>query len=237
MDKVTHILIVALKQALAEPGEHRLYRSGKLAGLFPSRSRHSTAAAAQALRDGLLEVVRTEPRGKFTIDWVRLTPKGVDFVHQQESPLATLRELRELLRLNQQGIPGWLAQIHEQVGALSRKLESLQQRVEEAISRVEATLPRIPQDTLRVVPWAEAVVAYLERRQAGGAPSVCPLSELFHAVQAHHAELTVADFHAGLRRLFDRGVVRLLPWEKVNGLPEPEFALPDGPTTYYHVTR
>src|SRR5438067_12803103 len=34
----TELLLDALKAAIATPGEHRLFRSGKLAGLFPSRA-------------------------------------------------------------------------------------------------------------------------------------------------------------------------------------------------------
>src|SRR5262249_26176744 len=81
MDKVTPILIEALRQAAAEAGEQRLYKSGKLSGLFPGRAGANAEAAAQALRDGLLEVVRTETKGKTTIEWVRVTPKGVEFLH------------------------------------------------------------------------------------------------------------------------------------------------------------
>ena len=36
-DKVTDLLVEVLKQGLAGPGEHRLFRSGKLDGLFPVR--------------------------------------------------------------------------------------------------------------------------------------------------------------------------------------------------------
>src|SRR5688500_13815185 len=38
MDKVTETLVTALKQALTEPNEQRLFKSGKLAGLFPGRT-------------------------------------------------------------------------------------------------------------------------------------------------------------------------------------------------------
>src|SRR5262249_34100272 len=37
-DRPNEVLITALKQALAEPGERRLFRSGKLAGLFANKS-------------------------------------------------------------------------------------------------------------------------------------------------------------------------------------------------------
>src|SRR4051794_25908874 len=76
-DKVTETLLVALKEGLARPGEHRLYKSGKLDGLFPGRSGANTEAAARALREGLIETVRTETKGKTIIDWVRVTPKAV----------------------------------------------------------------------------------------------------------------------------------------------------------------
>src|SRR6478609_3588960 len=83
-DKVIEALLEALKQGLARPGEHRLYRSGKLDGLFPGRGGAGAEAAARALREGLIETVRTETKGKTAIDWVRLTPRAVDFVHEHE---------------------------------------------------------------------------------------------------------------------------------------------------------
>src|SRR6266480_3622140 len=80
-DKVEFALLQALKQALAEPGEQRLFRSGKLPGLFPSRTGANAMAASGAVSEGLLEVVRTEEKGKLTVEWVRLTPAGVSFLH------------------------------------------------------------------------------------------------------------------------------------------------------------
>src|SRR5262245_64832138 len=96
-DKVHDALIEALRQALAAPGELRLYRAGKLPGLFAGRGGAAGEAAARAVRDGLLEVVRTEVKGKTAIDWVRVTPRGVDYLHEHESPVEVLRELRGLL--------------------------------------------------------------------------------------------------------------------------------------------
>ncbi len=93
-DRTTELLLDALKRALVEPGEHRLHKSGKLDGLFPSRTGSSAEAADRALREGLLEVVRTEVRGKSAFEWVRLAPRGVDFLHEHESPVRALRELR-----------------------------------------------------------------------------------------------------------------------------------------------
>ena len=87
LERTTEILLDALKRALAEPGEQRLYRSGKLEGLFPSRGSSHAEAAGLAVREGLLEVVRTEVRGKAQFEWVRLTPRGVDWIYEQEAPV------------------------------------------------------------------------------------------------------------------------------------------------------
>ncbi len=81
MDKVQDSLLSALKLGVAQPGEQRLYKSGKLAGLFPTRLGIHGEAAAAGLRDGLIEIVRTETKGKASIEWVRVTPRGIEHLH------------------------------------------------------------------------------------------------------------------------------------------------------------
>src|SRR5204862_2154452 len=103
MDKLTQLLIDSLKQAMARPGEQRLFRSGKLDGVFASRVGLSAEAAAQALRDGLLEQTRAETKGKTVVEWVRVTPRGVEFLHAHESPVRAMDELRAVLQANQEG--------------------------------------------------------------------------------------------------------------------------------------
>jgi len=100
MDKVKEALVQALKQSLAEAGEQPLFKSGKLDGLFTSRSGVNAEAAARAVRDGLLEITRTESRGKSTIEWVRLTPRGMEFLHDHESPVQALKDLQAILQVN-----------------------------------------------------------------------------------------------------------------------------------------
>ncbi|MCI0700366.1 MAG: hypothetical protein L0241_04730, partial [Planctomycetia bacterium] len=115
----TELLVDALKVALATPGEHRLFRSGKLAGLFPSRGGLSSEAALFALRESLLETVRTETKGKLVIEWVTATPKAVGFVHENDSPRSILRELKSVLHATRTGIPEWMSEAKEEVSALS----------------------------------------------------------------------------------------------------------------------
>src|SRR5271168_2996176 len=94
MDKLTPALLVGIKQALSEPGEQRLFRSGKLPGVFAGKTGLYAEAAALALRDGLLETTRQETKGKTTTEWVRVTPRGIEFVHGHESPVQALHEIR-----------------------------------------------------------------------------------------------------------------------------------------------
>jgi hypothetical protein len=244
MDKVQATLLDALRQAAAG-GEQRLYRSGKLAGLFPGRTGANAEAVALALRDGLLDVVRTETKGKTALEWVQITPKGREFLHGHDSPVRALDELRAALQLTREGVPGWVAglrgqldalgqRLTEEVQAVTRRLEALSQRVDEALARAHGVGPQLPEDA--AVPWAAEAVGYLERRRSGGVLTGCPMPELFAAVRDRCPELLVKDFHAGLKRLQDRGVVRLLPPEN-GALPEPEYALLDGAAVYYHVSR
>ena len=248
-DRTTEALLAALKLALAEPGDQRLYRSGKLAGLFPSKAGASGAAALQAVRDGLLETVRTEIKGKIAIDWVKLTPKGVEFLHTQEAPIAVLRELQSALLASRSTAPAWLEgmqqqfeaftrQMHQEMQQTQKRLESLADRVEEALRRLGGIGPELPAGVSETVPWAGEVMSYLEQRQGAGAGGDCSLPELFTAVRQRHAELSIVDFQDGLRRMYDHKAIRLLPVKTNNGAsPEPEYVMCDGPDLLYYVSR
>jgi hypothetical protein len=247
MNRVEQIVIEALQQALAAPGEVRLYRSGKLGGLFPGRGGAGGDAAAQALRDGLLEVVRTETKGKASIEWVRLTPRGVEHLHEHQSPVRALHDVRETLRQNQDAVPPWLDEMRAGLKALdqrltaeaeqwTRKLDALARRVEDVLRRIEEATPVLPKELTEQHAWAADAVSYLDRRKNGGAPRNCPLPELFAALARQHPALSVSAFHDGLRRLHDRRVLRLQP-ANVAELPQPEFALFDDGMVLYYAAR
>ena len=241
----TELLLDALKAAIATPGEHRLFRSGKLAGLFPTKAGVSAEAALIAVKDGLLEVCRTEVKGKLVTEWVRATPKAVGFVHDHDSSKSVLREMREVLRSTRAGVPDWLentkvelaglsARFEEQSRAMLARLDDLAERVEAALRRAETLGPALAEPVGRVVPWAVEALEYLDRRKSGGAAGGCPLPELFHAVRATRPELELPAFHDGLRRLADVRAVTLTPAES---LTEPEYALVVGGELMFWVCR
>lgn len=241
----TELLLAALKVAIATPGEHRLFRSGKLTGLFPSRTGLSAEASLLAIREGLLETVRTETRGKLVTEWVRATPKAVQFIHDHDSPKSVLRELKNVLGATRAGIPIWMAEAKREIAALSDRFEErasallaqlndLAVRVEAALRRAEMSVPGVAEPVSRVVPWACEALEYLDRRIVSGAAGGCPLPELFQAVQTKYPELTLPAFHDGLRRLHDVRAIRLTA---VGEISEPEYAVVVDGQLMYSVTR
>jgi hypothetical protein len=227
------VLLSALKAALAAPGEHRLFRAGKLPGLFPSRAGESAEAALAALKDGLLETVRTEVRGKIVTEWVTATDKAAPFVHEHDSPKAALHELKDVLTATRAGVPVWLDEARQEVAQLSarfeahaaallRRLDDLADRVDAAIRRSELQAPAVTDTLAGVVPWAAWGLECLDRRRATGQSATCPLPELFAQVHGRYPELTLPAFHDGLRRLHDARALRLRPAAE---MPEPEHAL------------
>jgi hypothetical protein len=244
VEKRTELTLDALKRGLDEPVAHRLFRSGKLPGLFPSRVGASADAALRAITDGLLETVRTEAKGKIIVEWVRVTPRGVAFVHDRDSPKAVLRELRDVIGETRAGVPEWMEEARREVASVAEKferqgsellkrLDKLAERVEAALRRAEVAGFRVPDPVAKSVPWAESVLDYLDRRSTTTATD-CSLAELFHALRDLRPALTVPEFHVGLRRLADVRAVRL-----TNGAEaaDPEFALLVGAEMFTHVTR
>lgn len=248
-DKVTEAVIEALHQALAGPAEHRLYKSGKLGGLFAGRGGVKGDAAAQALREGLLEVSRTEIKGKATIEWVRLTPRGVEFLHEHESPLRAIEELHEALQANLEAVPRWLAALKSRlqefetalaadVQRAALRLETLSRRVEDTLKRLTERQTGVPDELATLVPWAAEALAYLDRRGSADPSSPCPLPELFAFLSQKNSSLSITAFHDGLRKLHESRVLKLRPFSgSPNELHQPEFVLLDGATCYYHASR
>jgi hypothetical protein len=239
-------LLDGLRAALAGD-EHRLYRSGKLDGLFASKTGPVGEAAALAIREGLLEYSRTETRGRFEFEWVRLTSKGVEYLYEHDSPKAVLAEMRDMLAAAQSGIPMWQDEmlksleqlgthVTEEMARYMSKLDALANRVDQALRRVE--VPVDLSESLRsLVPWGADALIYLDRRGQGGAAGDCPLPELFGAVRAKHPAITMREFHDGLRRLVDNRAVRLGAWNGPEAIPQPEYALMADGKLMYHVGR
>lgn len=246
-EKQSELILDALKAAVSEPGEHRLFRWGKLGGLFPSRLGVSAAAARYALREGLLEHVRTEMRGRLVVEWVRATAAAMRHLDEHDSPKAVLRELREMIGATRAGVPVWMEQARDEAAQLAlrfehfsrellRRLDSLNDRVDAAIRRAEAAVPKVGEAMLRRVPWAKAILEQFERREANGHESRISLGELFLVAKAFDPSMTLLDYHEGIRTLTNGGLLRLAP-AGASEIREPEFAIEIGGQMMWWVER
>src|SRR5207248_9424019 len=139
---------------------------------------------------------------------VRLTPRGVEYLHEHQSPVRALHDLRETLRHNQDAVPAWLAEMRTGLRTLderltaeaeqwTRRLDALTRRVEDVLRRIEEATPVLPKELVEQHAWAVDAVNYLDRRKNGGAPGDCPLPELFAALSRQHPALSVSAFHDG----------------------------------------
>ena len=227
------LVLDALKNALAQPGEHRLFQSGKFPGLFPSRTGPSSEAALFAIKLGLFETTRTEAKGRLIVEWVRITPKGVSYAHDRASPKAVLRELREVLGETRAGLPLWMAEMRGEIAGLAAKfelrsreltqqLDQLSRSVEAAIRRAEVSSTKLSGELVQLVNWGESALEYLDRREKAGANGDCPLRELFEALRETSPGLTVPDFHRGLKHLHENRAVQLVSGFEA---PDPEYSL------------
>src|SRR5262249_11739161 len=111
MDKIKSLLLEALRGAVNAGEEQRIYRSGELPRLVAARTSAHAEAAAEAVKDGYLEIVRTEMRGKTPVEWAKATAKGISYLLEQDSPLRALAELQAVLATNEAGLPGWVEEI------------------------------------------------------------------------------------------------------------------------------
>lgn len=231
--KQTEHLVDALKLAIEEPGEHRLFRWGKLAGLFPSRVGVAGAAATMAVIEGMLEITRSEARGKLVVEWVRATPNAIVWLHDHDSPKAVLRELKAVLGATRTAMPDWMEAARDEASQLAlrfehraqemlEKLDRLSESVEAALRRAEAGKPTLGATMHSLVPWGVAALEYLDRRNETLLGD-CPLPDLFRALEVRFNDLTITSFQDGLRRLHDARALRLLP-APGHDMIEPEYA-------------
>lgn len=244
LEKRDAALLDGLRAAL-NGEQHRLYRSGKFEGLFAQKTGHTGEAATLALREGLLDHAQTEIRGRFEIEWVKLTPKGIEYLYAHDSPKAILSEMRDMLRTARTGIPLWQDEMLQTLVALGEnitqqmtnylgKLDGLTLRVEEALRRMDVG-PLLAPNLQAIIPWGLDALTYLDVRKQSAVGGVCTLPELFAALQPKHEGLTLRTFHDGLRHLAENHALRLHPHH--GPLPEPEFALMDSGQLLYIVER
>lgn len=247
MDRAKQVLVDALRGGV-DRAEVRLYRAGKIPGLFNGKTTLHSEIARQAVADELIEITRADIKGKAPIEYARVTAKGVEFVLNTESPVRAIEELKQALEINRDGLPAWVADLRAQVDDIGRRfideidgikqrLDAMTARVHEALKRIEKFGPPVAEGAAGSLPWAHDAIEYLDQRENSGLGTRCALPELFSHLAGREEELTIRDFHTGLRRLHDRGLLRLFPAADDVGPAEPEYALLDGANVFYFAAK
>jgi hypothetical protein len=221
-DKLTQLLLDALGKAAAEPAGLPLFGGKTGPGLFPA-----TAVARQAAQrgqdDGYLRGVATESAGKADQVVCAITEKGLEYLLQQTSPRQVLEDFVRAVEARR-----------EQVG----ELIAAARRMQTGLDALHATVAQVlPQVATPGPDWSAEVPAMLTQWRAAGASEDCPLPELFARLRRTRPELTTGQFHDGLRKLHDDGLIYLHPWTgPLYALPDPVCALLVGHEIAYYAS-
>jgi hypothetical protein len=223
------LLLEALAHALAAPGAAPLFSTRSIPGLFPNSAAGKSAAAA-ALQAGWLSKIRTQTKGRTAIDFVAITPAGQQHLLEQSDP----RPILEAIHAGLIDRAGQLDQLQSALRLCRHDLDTLQARVE-ALAQTAAS--SITSTKVTLSDWPERLAVYLRNRQRLRPAEDCPLPELFHQARAIAPELSVGEFHDGLRRLQLQRQIALQPWTgPLHELPEPRLALMQGHTLAYYAS-
>jgi hypothetical protein len=152
------LVLQALEKALLQDGEIRLVKSRTENGLFADRRGMRAAAIEQCLSGDspLLGVVRTEKRGRNTVEFVTLNPDGLNFLVSKVGPA----KAKELLKTSLQrvtsrlkGVQDHMAGVHAARDLVQHLVASLETQIrvhalamEEGVREFESRLARLPSD-------------------------------------------------------------------------------------------
>ncbi len=239
-DKSTPLVLEALGRAVAEPAGLPLHGGKAAPGLFAANAL-GKQAAQRCKDDGLLRVVRTETRGKATLEVCAITEKGMAYLMNQVSPKQVLENFVRALESRQDQT----AQLLDSARQMQAGLDVLKATAERVLQQVShasgngAAKPAGPGHSANgSETWTAEVLSYLARWQASGASEDCSLPDLYRVAKQASPQLSIGHFHDGLRRLLDAGQIYLHPWTgPLYALPEPPYALLVGHEIAYYASK
>lgn len=230
-DPAHELVLQGLQRAASEPQGLPMLISKSAPGLFAANAAGKKAAQS-CLAQGLLQVARTERRGKSTVVHAGITEAGLTYLLEQVHPrkiLATFIEAVEARRCQ-------LDQLLELVRVQQKSLSELGQRVDQVLAAWNTESVRAAQDQdSGKDKVTSAILDHLDRWQQRGTLGDCPLPHLFK-VCAEPAP-SIGQFHDAVRRLHDGGHIYLHPWTgPLYEIPEPALALLTGHEVAYYAS-
>lgn len=238
-DKSMTLMVEGLTRAATTPQGVPLFGQRKTPGLF-ARNAAAQTAARRCLDTGYLQVVGVETKGKTAFDLCTITEKGVAFLLRQTSPQSVLDSLTHAVTAQGTLTPQLAAEMQscqETYAALEQQVGHLVTHLHQpaATNGVAPSLNGNGQAPAQV-DWRGLIVPFLHAWQTQRPHQDCPLPELYRHLCRQHPDLTIGQFHDGLRALFAAGQVRLYPWTgPLHELPEPALALLVGHAVAFYV--
>lgn len=233
-EKSTQLILEALGRAAADPEGVPLHGGKTVPGLFAANAA-GKQVAQQCKNEGLLRVVRTETKGKATTEVCAITEKGLAFLLSQVSPKQVLEEFLRVLQSRQGQVDDLLAAARR----MQESLDALKHAAERALQEVHKTASVVGpgHSSNGTETWLAAVMACLARHHESGATDDCSLPLLYHHAQQIAPQLTIGQFHDGLRKLLEQQHIYLHPWTgPLYDLPEPSLALMVGHEIAYYAS-
>jgi hypothetical protein len=229
-DKTQSLILDALTRAAAAPAGLPLVAK---TGLFAATA--AGKQAAQATKSaGLVQVLRTETRGKSALEICVLTKKGLALLLEEANPRLVLEAfVKAIDRCAQQ-----LQVLLEGARAGQDHLEAMKTHAARLMERWrQPELPASEKNGKHEADGGELVLTYLRRRQDAGTLGDCPLPELYRHVTTARPGLTLGQFHDLCRRLGASRALYLHPWTgPLYELPEPACALLAGHEVAYYAS-
>jgi len=234
-DRIQELVLEGLSRAAAEPAGLVLHGNKTRPGLFAATSA-AKRAAQQCKEAGYLSVVAAETRGKTLREVCAITEAGIAYLLSQVSPKRVLEEFVRVIEARGQQVEDLVASAQ----GCQATLDSLRSQVEKVLTQVKQ-ISGVPSVTAAVNgqgSWRTGTLAYLARWPEAHAHEDCPLPEAYRQARTLASNLTIGQFHDGLRQLHEQGEVYLHPWTgPLYEIPEPAYALLVGHAVVYYASR
>lgn len=249
------LALAALGRLLGDPAPRVLHGGKGTAGIFTAASTPEKAAAKLCLDNGWLVKAGELPgKGKAKKELYRISPAGIQAILAQSDPTALLESLRagleriearsgEMIREVRENLVTALETVRTtMLGALEpltplKELSQMKLNLSEVLARVKPVniadiLDRVPAVAPPASPglddnsWLDSVPRMAAEQRQTNPFQRLTLSQAFERLKAERPNLSVGQFHDGLRRLHQENRIRLGPYtQALATLDDPRNAL------------
>jgi len=225
-DAIAGLATDALTELLADPAPRVLHGSRTLLGIFKGGSQKEKAAAKWCLDNNWLEPTGASVgKGKSQKELYRLTSEGL------KSILAH-GDASKLLRRLQESVEQLSVQVGDVVSALQASLPALKSAISQLGERLKppdldelrrlASATALPESSKQQRPaatsagermdWGKEIVKMVSEQKQRNAFQRLTLTVIYQRLRASYPELTLGEFHDGLRRLQEQRRILLGPY-------------------------